>query len=145
MTNVAGVTGYATSMAGAGNNEKKTGPLQELGKDAFLQLLVTQLRYQDPLSSKDSTDFIVQMAQFTMLEQLQNLNASMTSLLSLQPPMQSMAPMYLGLKVTVRGEDNSLEEGTVSAVNFVGGSPYLEVNGRRYALEDVLKVTTGGE
>ena len=117
MTNVAGVTGYATSMAGAGNNEKKTGPLQELGKDAFLQLLVTQLRYQDPLSSKDSTDFIVQMAQFTMLEQLQNLNASMTSLLSLQPPMQSMAPMYLGLKVTVR-EDNSLEEGTVSAREF---------------------------
>ena len=37
MTNVAGVTGYATSMAGAGNNEKKRAPLQELGKDAFLQ------------------------------------------------------------------------------------------------------------
>ncbi|MTI57300.1 flagellar hook capping FlgD N-terminal domain-containing protein [Geosporobacter ferrireducens] len=51
-----------------------TGPKQELDKDAFLQLLVTQLRYQDPLNPMDDKEFVAQMAQFSALEQMQNLN-----------------------------------------------------------------------
>ncbi|MEW9124834.1 MAG: flagellar hook capping FlgD N-terminal domain-containing protein [Thermotaleaceae bacterium] len=54
------------------NNTRE--PKQDLDKDAFLQLLVTQLRYQDPLNPVDDKEFIAQMAQFTSLEQMQNLN-----------------------------------------------------------------------
>ena len=46
----------------------------QLGKDDFLKILITQLRYQDPLSPMEDTDFIAQMAQFSALEQMQNLS-----------------------------------------------------------------------
>lgn len=52
-------------------------PNDYLGKDAFLQLMITQLRYQDPLDPMDNKDSIAQMAQFSALEQMQNLNTNM--------------------------------------------------------------------
>ncbi|SDS67358.1 flagellar basal-body rod modification protein FlgD [Halopseudomonas xinjiangensis] len=54
----------------------------ELGKDAFLQLLVTQMNNQDPLSPQENGEFIAQLAQFSTVEGIGNLNTSMDSLLS---------------------------------------------------------------
>lgn len=52
-------------------------PNDYLGKDAFLKLMITQLQYQDPLDPMDNKDSIAQMAQFSALEQMQNLNSNM--------------------------------------------------------------------
>ena len=52
----------------------------ELGKDAFMQLLVAQIKNQDPLNPTDSSESIAQMAQFSSLEQMQNLNTTMTNI-----------------------------------------------------------------
>lgn len=57
--------------------ETKTKKTGELDKDAFLKLLVTQLSNQDPLNPMDDKEFIAQMAQFSTLEQVQNLNANL--------------------------------------------------------------------
>ena len=56
--------------------------VSSLGKDEFLNLLVTQLQYQDPLEPSNDTEFIAQMAQFSSLEQMQNLNNTFSSFMS---------------------------------------------------------------
>ena len=52
----------------------------DLGKDAFLQLLVTQLQHQDPLDPQDNSEFLAQLAQFTSLESLQQIKEDMAAL-----------------------------------------------------------------
>jgi len=58
---------------------KTTSGTSELGKDEFLQLLVTQLKYQDPLEPMDNTEYISQLAQFSTLEYMGNMNTTMSN------------------------------------------------------------------
>jgi flagellar basal-body rod modification protein FlgD len=63
------ITGYLTPTTPTSATEKTTDkPGGEMGKDAFLQLLVAQLKYQDPSTPADSREFLAQTAQFTMVE-----------------------------------------------------------------------------
>jgi flagellar basal-body rod modification protein FlgD len=82
MATISGVTAAET----ATDTTRKSGP-KELGQDDFLQLLVTQLKNQDPLKPTDNTEFVAQLAQFSQLEQSvkqaqllqQNLEAQLAS------------------------------------------------------------------
>jgi len=62
-----------------GSTSKSTN--SELDKDAFLKILITQLRYQDPLSPMDDKEFVAQMAQFSTLEQVTNMSKSLDNFL----------------------------------------------------------------
>ena len=66
----------SNSAASLANSKKKTGN-DSLDKDAFLQLLVAQMKYQDPLEPTSNTEYISQYATFSELEQMQNMSASM--------------------------------------------------------------------
>jgi flagellar basal-body rod modification protein FlgD len=59
-----------------GTNKDQTAN-KELGKDEFLNMLITQLRYQDPMEPMKDQDYIAQLAQFSQLEQLENMSASL--------------------------------------------------------------------
>lgn len=75
-----------------------------LDKNAFMLLLVTQFKYQDPLNPMDDKEFVSQMAQFSSLEQLINLNTSMGSLTDASNNQQMInATSYIGKQVTVTG------------------------------------------
>jgi flagellar basal-body rod modification protein FlgD len=75
----------ATSAADTSNdNKKKTDQMGNgLGQDAFLQLLVTQLQHQDPMQPQDDSQFLAQLAQFSSLEQLTEMNKSIQQLVTL--------------------------------------------------------------
>lgn len=124
-----------------GQPDRKTGAMQTLGKDVFLKLLVTQLRHQNPLNPQDNSAFVAQMAQFTALEQMQNLNQQLGRMLELQAGV--LAPAMLDRWVTVLGEDGQEQSGRVKAVEYSDGKTWLVVNGERFALETVQRVATG--
>ena len=89
-------------------NESSTTTLvdqnQLLGKDDFLNLLVTQLRYQDPLEPMENTEFISQLAEFSSLEQLQNLDSGIQGLTTMMRSVNnSLATGMLGNDVKFSG------------------------------------------
>ena len=78
-----------------------------LGRDDFLNMLVTQLQYQDPLNPMDSTDFTAQLAQFSSLEQLTNMSDQLKNLAAAQTALNnSQAVSYIGR--TVLSEASSM-------------------------------------
>lgn len=114
--------------------KKSTRGSSELGKDAFLQLLVAQMKYQDPLEPSKDTEYISQLAQFSSLEQMQNLNGTMTN---------AQAFSYIGQNVIVStNTDGNVKEieGTVDYVTLSNGKAYVGINGNLYAASDVQTV-----
>ncbi|PUB14666.1 flagellar hook capping FlgD N-terminal domain-containing protein [Paenisporosarcina sp. OV554] len=110
---------------------KQSEPQNGLGKDAFLQILVTQMKNQNPLEPLKDTEFIGQMTQFSSLEQLTNLNQTMNQLVGVQG-MQSFTEHsnLIGKKVFWEYEVNGkLEsgEGIVKALSFSKGELIVEL------------------
>ena len=116
----------------------KTGE-STLGRNAFLSLLITQLQYQDPLKPMEDREFIAQLAQFSSLEQMQQVNANI-GLLTLSSA-TSQATGYLGRTVTAQTpDDEGPFTGTVSAVKYVDGYPMLVIGEREIYPGYVQKV-----
>ncbi|MCL2215061.1 MAG: flagellar hook assembly protein FlgD [Treponema sp.] len=111
-------------------------PQQELGKDDFLKLLITQLSYQDPTAPMDDKQFIAQMAQFSTLEQMTAMASDFNKLTSML--MGNEASGSLGKNVEIL-EGDKVIQGTVQAITR-GGVPQILVNGDFYSWENVVKV-----
>jgi flagellar basal-body rod modification protein FlgD len=110
-------------------------------KQTFLQLLVAQLRYQDPMNPTDSTEFMSQTAQFNALEQMQAVAQQTAALLSAQTAFGAMS--LVGRNVGYVDADGATVTGTVSGVRYDAGGPVLTVDGTDIALGQVQSVTQG--
>lgn len=108
-----------------------------LDKNAFLQLFITQLKNQDPLNPQDSSSFMAQMAQFSTLEQLANMNKEISQLRLSQE--MSEASALLGRKVKVQAREGEVV-GQVQKVSYAGQEVKLYVNGKGYDLYQVSEV-----
>ncbi|EZP49883.1 MULTISPECIES: flagellar hook assembly protein FlgD [Delftia] len=95
-----------------------------LGQEDFMKILLTQLTYQDPLKPMDNQQFMAQMAQFTSLEQTQQLNQKMATLISNQAALQSVG--LIGRTVDINTGGSSLT-GTVASLSLAGDSPSITV------------------
>lgn len=91
----------------------------------FLRVLMTQLTYQDPLKPMDNQEFMAQIAQFTTLEQTQQLNTNIQTLLSNQAAQQSIG--LIGHKVSITTSSGAVT-GTVTAIDLSGSAPQLTLS-----------------
>lgn len=134
MANVASVIdGKINVSESSQQTERSTG--SELGKEEFLQLLVTQMKYQDPLEPTDNTEYVSQLAQFSELEQMQNLN---------QTTSNTSAFTLVGKEVYIEDESATGEvtsvQGTVEYVTLQNGKAYVSVNGTLYSYDSIVQV-----
>lgn len=111
-------------------------------KDMFLQLLVAQMKYQDPMNPTDSGEFLSQSAQFTALEKMQAVADQTAQLVASQ--MAFGASNLVGRTVSWTSEDGVAQSGSVSGVQFGTQGPMLEVGGTSITLGQLQSVTSGG-
>lgn len=110
-------------IGGVSNNDKTTTQAEvpapsRMDKEAFLKLLVAQLRHQDPLKPMEGTEFVTQLAQFSSVEQ-QLLQSAKLDLLSLQMGgiANNEAAALVGKQVTVRGKSSQAYDGVTNSVS----------------------------
>jgi flagellar basal-body rod modification protein FlgD len=113
------------------SSSQSTNPSSTLTQANFLQLLVTQMTSQDPLSPVSDTDMAAQMAQFSALQTAQATDGDMKIL---------QANTLLGRTVVVTATSGAQTSGLVSAVQIQAGTPQVVVNGMPYALSEILAI-----
>ena len=115
-------------------NGRKTS--NELGKDDFLKLLITQLLNQDPTNPMENTEFISQMAQFSSLEQMTNMSTSFSKMASFIN--SSEAASTLGKTVELNIGDTTTT-GIVEGATR-GENPQILVNGMYYSMDKIAAI-----
>lgn len=113
------------SSIGAIGATPTTQQLSNVNMQDFLNILLTQLTYQDPLKPMDNKEFMAQLAQFTTLGQTQELNTKIEALLSTQASMQSVG--LIGRTVQFDTEQGQ-QTGTVASISWAGTTPQLSIN-----------------
>ncbi|KJR40584.1 Flagellar hook capping protein [Candidatus Magnetoovum chiemensis] len=115
-----------------------TSASQELGKEEFLELFTSQLKYQDPLNPMDSTQFTEQLATFSMLEQLFNINDNFELLQQYQNSLNNLGAVNLiGRTIDTVGNTTA----SVSGITFEEGITYIALdNGDKVVVTDITKI-----
>ena len=130
---VSGVSGTDSALAQYMAQSKTPENNTQLDSDAFLKLLVAQLKYQDPSKPTDSNEMMAHSAQFTMVQRLEDMAKATASTLGIQQGMA--ASSLVGKSISWLDTNGSTRTGTVSSASFGGAT----------ASEPVLKVVTGTE
>ena len=108
-------------------------------KQMFLELMVAQLRYQDPLNPADSGEFLAQSAQFTALEKMQQVADVTGALLGAQ--MAFGASALVGRDVTYVDETGESFSGTIDGVTFGAQGPVFDIGGTEVPIALITSVT----
>ena len=108
-----------------------------LGKDAFLKLLVAQMKYQDPMSPADGNAFIAQSSQLAMVEKLEDLASSNAQMLAAQRSQTAAALLHQNVAWT---EDGADQTGVVDSVRLTADGPLLVIGSKTVPLSVVTSL-----
>lgn len=129
------INNYGTSGTSSTNNTSSSAGTGTLNMDDFLQLLVAQLKNQDMYNTMDDSEYMAQMAQFSMLQAITDMS---------ELSMTSYGVSLIGKEVTIAqiGDDGTVKsiKGIVDSVNFFNGSPQVVVDDKSYSLSSVMSV-----
>lgn len=114
---------------------QKTSSSNGMDKDAFLQLLVAQMKYQDPLEPTSNTEYISQYATFSQVEQMQNMAASMELSRA-----SSMVGKLVNVETTNSNGETKQIQGMVEYVTYENNKAYVSIDGTLYSADDVTAV-----
>lgn len=135
-------TPSSVQKAGSTGEEESATTPKELGKDTFLQLLVEQMRYQDPLAPTDNAQMIAQLAQFSSLEQMNNLNENFSTLSGNIDQLNFLSgASMIGKHVAGIGADGSTITGTVTGVTMKDSIVYLNVGDQQLSMAGVQTIS----
>ena len=123
---------------GASETSTATGS-RTLSQNDFLNLLIAQMKAQDPLNPQSNTEMAAQMAQFTSLQQSGTMSNNIATMLQQQQVLQ--ANSMLGGTVTLQVDAKNTATGVVQAVQMNGGTPKIVVNNTAYDLSQVLTLS----
>ena len=128
----------ATSGPESSSSSVFTDPALGLGKDAFMKMLLVQIRNQNPLDPMGNTEFIAQLAQFSSLEAMQNLQRTMTEQAAVSNLSASAA--LIGREIKIYGPDGEDLFGTVDGIEQFDGKVFLRVGETLVKMSEVLEV-----
>jgi flagellar basal-body rod modification protein FlgD len=123
----------------SGSSTPVVNPSSNLNDQDFLQLLVAQLKYQDPMSPTDDQSFIQEQAQFSTVEGITSLESTMTAMGAQQQ--MSSAVNLIGTQVQYTQSDGSTASGLVSAVGNSSGSITVKVGNSDVPFSSINEVT----
>jgi flagellar basal-body rod modification protein FlgD len=113
-------------------------PLGDLGSDAFLKLLVAQLKYQDPMAPSDGAAMLQQTAQFTQVETMKQLASMQQQLMGLQQT--AMASDLIGHEVSGVTDQGHEISGVVDGVRFTDVGPLLLIGGETVPFDQAREI-----
>lgn len=134
VSTITGGTGTSGTTAKTASNE--------LDRQAFLELFVAQLKYQDPSSPMDTSAMMAQTTQLSTMESLEEMTSTSREAFALQ--MRMSASELVGKQVSWTDEDGTTQNGTVSGVSYSGSVPVVLVGDKQISLNSVSFVATPG-
>ncbi|MBT0993072.1 flagellar hook capping protein [Cellulomonas sp. DKR-3] len=135
-------TTYATAATGYGAASTTSASNDTLDQQAFLELLVAQLRNQDPSSPMDSSQLMAQTTQLATMERLVEISDTSRESFALQ--MRVAGASLVGQTVSWTDADGTVQTGVVDAVSYAGAVPTVTVGGEEIPLDQVGTVTRTG-
>ena len=134
-----GAAGATSATAATATKPKSAATQTGMDRDAFMKLMIAQMRYQDPSKPMDNSQMLAQTAQYTSIELLEKVQQSQADLLSFQSVILSSS--LVGKTITGTALDGTPVTGVLDSARVVSGNGYLAIGDKQIPVTGVTEVS----